>query len=207
MNAVHPSSARPSSIRPTSARPSRAGSRCAGALLALGLLGALGACGDDAGRAAGSGSTPAGGTVTGAAHPAEALSVTEAWVKATNSTSPDMTGAYLTILNDSPADTRLVAATSPAAGMVEIHEVVVVDGKNVMQPKRAGIPVPAGGFATLMPGADHVMLMKLPRPLMTGDEVALTLRFDDGQTLDVTAPVKEFTEEMEHYHTGTATHP
>jgi copper(I)-binding protein len=174
------------------------------------MIGLFGACGgEDAAEPTGAtttSSSASGSPGSSPARAAEALSVTDAWVKATEGASSDMTGAFMTILNDSDADRRLVSATSPAAGMVEIHEVVVVDGKNVMQAKRAGVPVPAGGFATLMPGADHVMLMELPTALKVGDEVDLRLTFDDGRTLDVTAAVKQFTEEMEHYHTGTATH-
>lgn len=178
--------------------------RAVGALAALALAALLGACGSDSSSASGE-ATPSATSSTTA--PAEGLSATEAWVKATEGAAmTDMTGAFMTVLNDSDADVKLVSATSPGVPKVEIHEVVVLDGKNVMQPKSGGIAVPAGGFATLMPGGDHVMLMGLTTPLKVGDEVAITLTFDNGETVDVQAPVKEFTEEMEHYHTGTQTH-
>lgn len=178
--------------------------RAVGVLAAFAVAALLGACGSDSTSTSGE-ATPSATSATTA--PAEGLSVTEAWVKTTEgSDMATMTGAFMTVLNDTDADVSLVSATSPGVPKVEIHEVVVLDGKNVMQPKAGGIPVPAGGFATLKPGGDHVMLMDLTAPLKVGDEVAITLTFDNGETVDVKAPVKEFTEEMEHYHTGTETH-
>ena len=45
------------------------------------------------------------------------------------------------------------------------------------------------------------MLMMLKKELPIGDEVTCTLKFSDGVTKEVKAPVKEFTEEEDHYHT------
>lgn len=44
------------------------------------------------------------------------------------------------------------------------------------------------------------MLMGLTDELTPGDEVSLTLTFDDGTTQDLVLPVKAFTEEEPHYH-------
>jgi hypothetical protein len=75
----------------------------------------------------------------------------------------------------------------------------MVDGQMVMQPKKGGITVKAGGSAVLEPGGDHIMLMDLPGPVKVGDDVMLTLTFDDGTTLEVTAPAKEFDGGNESY--------
>jgi len=46
------------------------------------------------------------------------------------------------------------------------------------------------------------MLMGLTGELAAGgEEIACTLEFDDGQTIELVAPVKEFTEEQDTYHT------
>jgi hypothetical protein len=46
------------------------------------------------------------------------------------------------------------------------------------------------------------MLMDLARELPAGgEEIDCTLSFDDGQVIELTAPVKEFTEEQDTYHT------
>ena len=61
---------------------------------------------------------------------------------------------------------------------------------------------PAGKHEHLAPGGPHIMLMGLTRELPAGsEELACTLTFDDGQTIDILAPVKEFTEEQDTYHT------
>lgn len=127
---------------------------------------------------------------------AEAVTVTDAWVKAT---TDGMTGAFGVLTNDGTTDATVVKATSDVAPRVEIHEVVMADGEMVMQPKEGGIVVPAGGSATLEPGGDHIMLMELGQPLEPGDELILTLEMADGSTLDVTAVAKPFTGGNETY--------
>jgi len=132
----------------------------------------------------------------GAGTPAPGVTAADAWVKAVDS---GMTAAFLTLTNSTDKDVTLVKASTPAAGMVELHEMAMQDGEMVMQPKAGGIPVKAGGSATLEPGGDHIMLMELTGPVKVGDDVALTLTFDDGTTLEVTAPAKEFDGGNESY--------
>jgi copper(I)-binding protein len=93
-----------------------------------------------------------------------------------------------------------VGAECADAGMVQVHEMVMQDGKMVMQEAKGGAVVPAGSHLHLAPGGYHVMLMMLKKPFAVGDQVALTLHFSDGRSLAVTAPVKEFVEEEDHYH-------
>lgn len=131
------------------------------------------------------------------------LSVTDAWVRATTGTEdPTMTAAFMAIANGTDEDVRLVGASSPGIEMVQVHEMVDGDdGHMVMQEAPEGVTIRAGKEQLLMPGGYHVMLMGLTEELAAGAEVALTLEFSDGTTVDVTAPVKEYTEEEEHYHT------
>jgi copper(I)-binding protein len=127
--------------------------------------------------------------------------VEDAWVRATvGAKDAGMTAAFMSLTNPGNADIQLTSATSPVAGMVQLHEMAVKDGKMVMQEKAGGINVPATSHAHLSPGGDHVMLMGLKQPLKPGDEVPVTLEFSDGTTHDLTVPVKTFTEEEEHYH-------
>lgn len=132
------------------------------------------------------------------------VSVEDAWVRTTDDTTmPTMTAAFMTLVNPSDHPITLVSATSDAAGMTQLHEMVQgADGKMLMQEAKAGVAVPAGSHAHLTPGGYHVMLMDLKHPLPVGDEVRFVLTFDTGQTVDVLAPVKVFTEEEDHYHTA-----
>ncbi|TCC05059.1 copper chaperone PCu(A)C [Kribbella soli] len=128
--------------------------------------------------------------------------VEDAWVRATTGAKDTtMTAAFLSLTNPGDTDVKLTSATSPVAGVVQLHEMAMQDGKMVMREKSGGITVPAASHAHLSPGGDHIMLMSLKRPLNPGDEVPLTLKFSDNTTHDLKVPVKAFTEEEEHYHT------
>ncbi|MCE0732995.1 copper chaperone PCu(A)C [Halomonas sp. G15] len=126
---------------------------------------------------------------------ADTLSVEGAHVRAVPPVSTT-TAAFMQLHNAGDADRALVAASTPAARVAELHNHVDVDG--VMQMRQVEmIPVPAGEGAQLAPGGYHLMLIDLVEPLHEGDEVALSLTFDDGQTLEVAAPVRRI-ETMGH---------
>ena len=126
--------------------------------------------------------------------------ISDAWVRATTgSEDASMTGAFMQLSNKGESAVRLVGATSTVARMVQVHAMVMKDGKMVMQELEGGLEVEPGSHAHLRPGGNHVMLMGLTEPLAAGDEVDLTLEFSDGTEQDLTVPVKEFTEEEDHY--------
>lgn len=154
-------------------------------------------CGDATGSSAGSSTeTPTESTASAG------IEVHDVWVRATRGTEdPSMSAAFMVIDNDTDADVSLVSASSPAAGMAQLHEMVAADdGSMVMQEADGGIAITAGRGKVLEPGGLHVMLMNVTDELAPGDEVELTLGFSDGSTQTLTAPVKEFTEEEDHYH-------
>ena len=135
---------------------------------------------------------------------APAVLAADPWVRATVGTEmPEMTALFVNLTNPSEEDRMLVAADcGDVAAKVELHEMVKADGQMVMQEAEGGLPVPAGEHAHLAPGGPHVMLMGLTGELAAGgEEIACTLEFDDGQTIELVAPVKEFTEEQDTYHT------
>ena len=110
-----------------------------------------------------------------------------------------MTGAFGVFSNPTDADITVVSASSPQAGMMEIHEVVDKDGQMVMQPKEGGLVVPAGGEAVLKPGSDHLMLMELPKPIAAGDEVEITVACSSGGSVTWTSVAKPFEGGAESY--------
>jgi len=114
----------------------------------------------------------------------------DAWVRATV-TQQKATGMFVQLT--STTDARLVAAGSPAAGVVEIHE-MAMDG-NVMKMRAVpGLDLPAGKTVELKPGGYHVMLMDLKQPIKDGDlvEVTLTIEGKDKkrETLNLKAPAR-----------------
>jgi hypothetical protein len=88
---------------------------------------------------------------------------------------------------------RLVSAASPAAGIVEIHQ-MAMDGDVMTMRPVAGLDLPAGKMVELKPGGYHVMLMDLKRSLKAGDVVPVTLVVEGAdkkrETLEVKAQVR-----------------
>lgn len=111
----------------------------------------------------------------------------------------EMAAVFGTLVNNGHHQARIVSGSSPAAGMVEVHEVAGEAGAKTMRPKEGGIVLPAGGSHELVPGGDHLMLMDLTAPLSAGSDIELTVRFEDGSTLPVTVQVRDFAGADEEY--------
>jgi len=121
------------------------------------------------------------------------VTVTDPWVRGTVA-GQKATGAFMQL--KSPADAALVAAASPVAKIVEIHEMKMEGGMMKMSAIEK-LALPAGKAVELKPGSYHVMLMDLVQPLKEGETVPLKLTFEDKagkkQTLEVKAQVKALT--------------
>ncbi|TQV72561.1 copper chaperone PCu(A)C [Denitrobaculum tricleocarpae] len=103
---------------------------------------------------------------------------------------PDRPGAaYVTIKNMGGEDDRLVSASSPKAGRVELHTHIMENGVARMR-KVEAIEVPAGGTAELKPGGDHIMLFKLDNALSEGETFPITLTFEKAGDVEVTVNVE-----------------
>jgi len=122
-----------------------------------------------------------------------------AWIRLPPPNAP-VTAAYMTLVNEGDHDLTVVAAESPIAGTVELHE-HLQDATGVMRMRQvASMPLPAGGTLTMEPGGLHVMLIDLLRPLAEGDAVSVTLRFADGQSLEAAAEVRRMAPGQAHGH-------
>jgi copper(I)-binding protein len=119
---------------------------------------------------------------------AGSINAVDAFVREVPPGSP-ATAAFMTLQNTSDAPVRLIAADNDLTAHSELHNHVDVDG--VMQMRQIEhIDVPAKGDVTLAPGGLHLMLIGLQGAVHKGDQVALTLTFDNGETLELTAPVR-----------------
>lgn len=127
---------------------------------------------------------------------AASVTVADQWIKAAPG---GMTALFGTLKNAAARDVTVVSASSPAAGMVELHEVVSEGGANTMRPKQGGFLIPADGTHVLAPGGDHLMLMDIKQPLQAGSDVGVTLTFEDGSTLPFTAQIRDFKGAAEDY--------
>lgn len=115
-----------------------------------------------------------------------ALTVTGAFARAS---VIDTGAAYLTVSNAGAEDDRLVAASSPVAARAELHEMTMDGDVMRMGELDTGVAVPGGGGAELAPGRLHIMLLGLTGPLVEGETLPLTLRFEHAGELTLTVPI------------------
>ncbi len=95
--------------------------------------------------------------------------------------------AWLEADNKGDAPDRLLRASTPAAGRVELHDMSMDDkGAMRMREVEGGIELPAGAAVRMKPGlGHHLMLMDLKRLLKEGDVVPFTLEFERAGKLEV----------------------
>ena len=127
------------------------------------------------------------------------VKVESAWARATVQ-GQKATGAFMKLT--APQATRLVAVSTPAAGVAEIHE-MKMDGGVMKMRAMPVLDLPANQAVELKPGSYHLMLMDLKAPLMKDSSVALTLVFKDAKGVEskqqVSVPVNTATP-AEHSH-------
>lgn len=85
---------------------------------------------------------------------------------------------YMTITNTGDQPITLIAADSPRAGQVSIHQSRMQDGVMRMEPLKDGLVIAAGETVELKPHSYHLMLERLKEPLREGENIPLTLSFD-----------------------------
>lgn len=98
--------------------------------------------------------------------------------------------AYLQIENRGSNQEILVAAHSPIAEKVEVHEHVHLDGLMKMQ-KVDQLAIPPGDEVVFEPGGYHFMMFGLKQPLEAGGRFPLTLVFADAGSIEVQVMIEE----------------
>lgn len=124
----------------------------------------------------------------GNAQAAPGIAVTDGFARATLPGAP-VGGAYLTLHNGGTEDDRLVSVSSPAAGRMAIHDMVMEGDTMKMTPLPDGLPLPAGETVTLEPSGKHLMLMDLTGPLTEGETLDVTLTFERADPVTVQLPI------------------
>jgi periplasmic copper chaperone A len=128
------------------------------------------------------------------------LEVKSPWVRGTVA-GQKATGAFMELA--SPSGATIVGASSPVAGVTEIHE-MKMDGGVMKMRAMPRLEVGAGKPVSLVPGGYHVMLMDLKQQLKKGDTVPLTLQVENKdkkvETVEIKAEVRELTAAAEQKH-------
>jgi copper(I)-binding protein len=115
------------------------------------------------------------------------IAVSAPWTRAAGQNG---TGAgFLAIANRGAAADRLVGASSPIARVTEIHT-HIREGDILRMRPVAAVELPPGGTVTLQPGGFHLMLIGLKEPLIQGQAVPVTLRFERAGEVQVMLAVQ-----------------
>lgn len=100
---------------------------------------------------------------------------------------------YMMIKNSGAQADKLLSASSPACGMMELHEGYKKDdGTMGMRPVAGGfIEIPAGGQAELKVGGLHVMCMQKAAAFAPGAKLEATLKFEKAGEQRINFEVRE----------------
>jgi len=107
--------------------------------------------------------------------------------------------AFLSLTNVGDAEHALVAVESGASKIAELHSHLMEDGMMKMR-RVEKIDLPPGARVALEPGGLHIMLIDLTKQLSPGENVEITLVFEDGSRKMLPTPVKTVQESMKHQH-------
>lgn len=117
----------------------------------------------------------------------------------------NVTGAFVVFKNGDDADHKVVKAASPASKVAELHTHVNEGGMMKMRQVK-DIEIKAKGETSLQPGGLHIMLIDLKKPLKEGENVAITVTFEDGSSKKFDAQVRkpqammQMQHDQEHMH-------
>jgi copper(I)-binding protein len=123
---------------------------------------------------------------------AELITVSEPRIRAT-APGQTVSGAFMTLVNNSETAYALTSVSFSGASSVEIHETSMHEDMMRMR-KVSHIDIPANGSAELKPGSYHIMLIGLEKELKAGTAETLTLTFSDDSQKTVEALVGTLSE-------------
>jgi copper(I)-binding protein len=102
------------------------------------------------------------------------------WIRATP-VGTRQAAAFMRIYNKGHTAERLISATSPVAGRVELR---------AADSSASAIALPVGKAVELEPGGLHLLLADLERPLLKGERIVLLLRFERAGDLRIEVEVQ-----------------
>lgn len=119
---------------------------------------------------------------------ADEVTVSDAYARAVPPGQPN-SASFMMLSNGSAAGHAVVAAQSSVSRVTELHTHTMSEGMMKMRQVEK-IEIPANGTTKLEPGGLHVMLIGLTQDLKPGDELSLTLTFEDGSSSRILVPVR-----------------
>ncbi|MBT8438290.1 MAG: copper chaperone PCu(A)C, partial [Gammaproteobacteria bacterium] len=117
----------------------------------------------------------------------DVVAIMNSWVREAHANARVNAG-YMTLVNVSSEDVRLLKVESDAFDSVEVHEMTMVDGMMEMNELKE-LVIPAKGQIKFEPGGKHLMLMGPREHFSSGQKVDMTLTFNSGKKQTVSVKV------------------
>lgn len=137
------------------------------------------------------------------------IQVRDPWVQAAPP-NVKVLAAYLEIVNNGKNPQVLTGVSCPAFDHVGIHR-SMMHGNMVHMEQIKELTIPPQASVALKPGELHLMLTDAKKPLKAGDQVPMTLTFQNGKKIALTAIVRSgqtgVTDDHQHMdHSGHDNH-
>jgi copper(I)-binding protein len=128
-------------------------------------------------------------------HKKRSLEVVHPWTMATLEQDPSTARVYMTIKNSGRTPDRLVSASMPRAGKVELS---LGDGAAKDNKSDAAFTIAPGKVLALYPNGPHLVLTGVKRAFHAYDYVKMTLVFEKAGRMAVDVFVEESPEGLQH---------
>lgn len=93
---------------------------------------------------------------------------------------------YLTIVNPNAEERTLTGVTaSVEAKAYEIHQSSIDENEIMRMEPLETVVIPANSELTFAPGSIHIMVVGLKQDLIIGEQIEITLKFQNGEKLSV----------------------
>jgi len=116
------------------------------------------------------------------------VTVAHPWSRATPG-GATVGAAFMEIRTDKGVTDKLISASSPVAGRVEVHT-HIMDGDVMKMRRIETLELKDGASHVLKPMGDHIMLFDLKQPLKEGDLVKIELTFAKAGKIEVEGTVE-----------------
>ena len=166
---------------------------------AAGML-LLSACGGSTSTGA-SGSASASSSASssasaGASASSGTLKIEGAWVKASKG---GMTGVFGKITNSGDKPVKITSASSTATDTVQLHTTTKGSDGGTKMEQVHEFTIEPGATLELKPGGDHIMLMDMGCSLAAGGATTVTVKTEDGASLEFKPVARDYQGAKEEY--------
>lgn len=116
------------------------------------------------------------------------IHISQPWARATPKGASAGAG-YMTITNKGTTPDRVSCVSSDASARCQIHSMTLEGGVMKMRPVEGGLEIKPGETVKLAPASFHIMFVDLTHPLLQGQIVKATLKFENAGAIDVEYPI------------------